>query len=629
VIGGLLLLVVLVGLGYGLVQLTGSRRNAPAGGQAPSPADLRQQVARLFRLALLAGAVALTAEGVAGLVAEAVPRAGELARDPATLSRALAFTVVGVPVLFGLARWQRAVLARDPEEDASGGWGAYLGVAEAVSLLVALTSLDGVAGWALGLSESRPGALGRSLTWGAVWLVHWRLAAQRRAAAVVPAQAAVPTHLVFGSAIGLLWTAVGVGAVIEASLQRIYERLWLTTLVADSADPFLRALVLVVLGAATWWWYWFRHTEPAARTPARDAFVLLGGVLGGLIAAVVGAAQLLYHVLEWFFADPDPSGGAAQFASSPGMSATAVVGALVWWYHRGVVARQADEPRSELSRVYSYLGAAVGLVTTAVAVTIAVVAICESLSRGSSLVQPDLAGTVVLAVTLLVVGGPVWGLFWRAAQQHDAEPAEIRSVSRRVYLLLVLGIAAVVALVALVILLITFFEDLTQGALSSTTLYRLRVPAGLVLSTGALAAYHATVFRADHRAAAALPPPPVSPVSPAWARPAEPAVPGGGAPAGAAVGEPVGTHLGEVVLLSAAADRDAVAGALHDTLGVRVRSWHLATGTAAAAAGPGTVDAAAVADLVRAAAETTPDATRVVVVVDADGGTAVHAVLPD
>ena len=598
-IGAVLLLAVLATIGLGVY-----RAAAPGQAGAARPkADLRQQVVRFFRLALLLGAVVLATQGVSGLLGSIVPLEGELTRDPAALAQPLAFTFVGLPVLLALATWQRRLLTRDGDEARSEGWSAYLTLVLGASLLVFVFSAERTLTWLAGAASRSPGSIGRLAPWGAVLVVHWLLAARR-----VDGPEA-PTYQLFGSAVGLILAASGVSRVLGASLGRLYDRTWTTVVVDTGADPLRGALVLAALGVLVWWWYWFRHASVYGRSAGRDAYVLLGGVLGGLVAAVVSAAQVFYAVLVWIGGDPGPERASAHFSSVPGAAAIAVVGVVVWWYHRGVVSREAHDERTrrrEIDRVYSYLGSAVGVVTVAVAVTLVVVAVLESASvRGGLLGDSAVANTTVLAITLLVVGLPVWQLFWRTCRRFAPDAAELHAVTRRVYLLVLLGVSAVVALVALVVLFSQFFEDVTVGEVGRDTLHTIRVAAGLVLAAGAVSAYHGTVFRADRRALAALP---------AVAAPAGPgtgpvAVPG----TSGAVGSPETPHpspvgvLREVILLSDAADRRAVAEALETELQTRVRCWHLggpgadgqATGIATEGADPAAT-ATGLAERVRA-----------------------------
>ena len=547
---------------FGIAKAIGALRRTDTGFEPDEPTDVREAVARLFRLGLLAATLVLTAEGIAGLVGEAIPRSGTLSRDPAELARALAFTVVGVPAALGLAAWTRRKLApADANADAelrSGGWGLYLFATLTVSLLVALAAWHSVAAWAVAADDLDGDAVGRALSWTALWALHWPLARRRSAALGVPAGRAEP-YLLAGSAIGLVSLALGTGLAAARALDGVYEDRYFDVLVSGTGvrDRVAEQAVLAALGGATWVWYWVRHARNDGPNPRWHAYVLLLGVLGGLATAVVGGARLAHAVGLWIFGRPDASTAAAHFSSVPGAAVTLVVGAALWWYHRSVLDLHPASERTEADRIYDYLAAAVGLVTATVGVIVAFVALIEALAGPESAVdRSPLANTVVLAATLVLVGAPVWTVFWFGVQRRTARAseaarvAELGSISRRVHLLALFGVAAVAALVALVVLLIGVFEDIAEGRAGTETVFRVRVAAGIVAGTGVVAAYHAVVFREDR---AALPA-----ARPALARP-------------------------EVLVIATGAP--ALARELASNNDLRVRAWEVADRAPAVGAG--------------------------------------------
>ena len=492
VIGGVLSLSLMVAVVYSLVRLANTRSS---GADAPD-GDLRTTVVRFFRLALLFGTAVLVAEGVAGLVAEIVPRSGEMVRDTDLIARSLAFTVVGGPVLTLLARWTRRSLADDPREVDSVGWGLYVAGAVSVALILVMTAWFGVLRWGLASGTLDRIDLGRLLTWTPVWIVHWRSAQGVRRPG-----GRVGLHILFGSGIGLATAAVGVGFAVRAALRSVYDAAFLTLVTGGGFDEFARPLIAAVVGGVVWWWYWFRHGAAGPRDNRWHAYVLLVGVLGSLVTAVVGAALLIRTTLEWLFGDPAASTAGGHFFLVPGAVAAAAVGAVGWSYHRGVLGTPEPGARTEVDRIYAYLATAVGLVAVTVGITVAFSAFLESVAGPESVVgRSGVANTIVFAVTMMLVGGPVWVVYWRGAQRHATDVRERRSVTRRVFLLLLFGIAAIVALVTLVIALIIAFEDVTKSRVGVATLFRVRVPLALVITTGIVAAYHAVVFRDDRAA---------------------------------------------------------------------------------------------------------------------------------
>ena len=123
-------------------------------------------------------------EGAVALIAAAWPRSGALLRDNGALARALAFSVVGLPVLVGLGRWTRRRLCNDPDESASAGWEAFLLLALSVSLVVAMGRWFNVMRWSFRAGDLDGGAVGRALSWTAAWpgCGGWRRVAPGRAA---------------------------------------------------------------------------------------------------------------------------------------------------------------------------------------------------------------------------------------------------------------------------------------------------------------------------------------------------------------------------------------------------------------------------------------------------------------
>lgn len=593
-----ILLVVVGAVAYAAARAAAARRAGPGpdgepgrlagdGGEGrDGPADARETVAQLFRLGLLFAAVMLTASGLSGVLAEVLGRPDELADDPARLARALAFTVVGAPALLAFGLWTRRRLHAGTTEARSPLWALYLTAGELVGLLAAVTALFEVGRWVVGEADFDGDAPARSVVWLAVWTVHAVLNRRRPSR---PDQ--VPTAVLAGSAVGWVLTAVGAGNLLAAALEVLYDRAFADVLAGDQGRPLSRAAVSAVIGAAVWAWYWLRDGRRRPVTVPWTAYTLLLASLGSLVAAVVGTAVAGHRVLTWLFGDPETATAAAHFASLPGPLAAAAVGGFGWLHHHRVVRRRtAATTRLDVHRVADYLPAAVGLVTLTVAVTTSVAALLAALAADDQLAGDGAiaAGDVITAVTLLAVGGPVWAWFWRRAQRHAADPDELRSTPRRLYLLAIFGVAALVALGATLNVAVVLFEDIARGEAGRTTLHDLRVPLGLVLATGIIAGYHAAVYRRDRRLAP-----------------------------GPAPDRPHGAVLRQVIVIGAGEPSrelaDSLAAELHEQFGVRVRRLERPTDRPLL-----TVRAGQVADAVRDG-----DQPVAIILVQPDGETAV------
>lgn len=487
VVGGLisLLLPILV-----VVLVVLAVRKAGQRGGAGAPPTDAHAVRRFFQYLLLFGLLVVVGVGLAGLLGRLIEGDALVTSDTA-LARNLAFTVVGIPLLGAVAWWSRRRLAEDPAEARSLGWVFYATLASLTSLVLAMTGLNGVLRWATGLDDYSGSGLAGFLVWGAIWGVHWWIDAR------VTSRRHSAMHHLAGSLIGLVVTAVGLGTLLADAL-RVLAGLDDDVLLVVGADPLWQGVVTLLLGVPVWLVYWALTAARQERDLPWLAYVLLAGVGGGLVTAVVAASTGVYSVLVWVLGEPGAEDAAEHFSSAPGAAAATFVGLLVWWYHRAVLTEAGVEVRTEVRRVYEYLMAGIGLGAAGAGVTTLLMALVEALT-GTTYVGGEAVNTLLAAATLLAVGGPVWWLHWRLTQRaaRETPAAELTSPTRRIYLVLLFGVGGVAAVVALLVGVYLLFQDLVEGTFGEETVRSMRVAIGILLTTAAIAGYHGAVFRAD------------------------------------------------------------------------------------------------------------------------------------
>src|SRR5690606_35388523 len=122
--------------------------------------------------------------------------------------------------------------------------------------------------------------------------------------------------------------------------------------------------------------------------------------------------------------------------------AAALIGALLWRYHRGIVAEHPPVVR-EANRL---LTAGVMLAATATGVGVIVNALLAAV--GTTLVGSGLQSLLLGGVSALIVGGQLWWVTWSPGAQR--EPQMMARPGRRIYLVTVFGVSAVVALITLI-----------------------------------------------------------------------------------------------------------------------------------------------------------------------------------
>ena len=495
---GLLVVVALLVVLGGLATTLARRRSA---GGPPGAPPSGSSVRRFFQYLLLLGLLMGAASGVTGLLGRALddvlPSGGDtLIRDDTTLALQLTLTLIALPLWLLLAWWTRERLRQDPAERSSVGWSAYLLIVGLVSLVTAMGGWQGTLTGLLGVQtygDLDGQEIALALVWTSVWLTH-RLVALRQAGG--PSLAVRPLDLL-GSLIGLVTGAVGLIQLTAASGRALLGPVG--SMVTPPLDDLLRAGVISLVGGVVWVVHWAARAVRGPRDPAWLMIVLLVGVGGGLVTAVVGASLLLYDVLVWLVGDPVAGSATVHFDPAPAQLGLVVVGLTVWWYHQDLLG-EGSETRTEVRRVYEYLLSGIGLIAGAAGLTMVIVTVVEAATgRSDLLVGGSAVNALIAALVLLAVGLPVWWRHWAQAQRARAQDpgAELGSPSRRTYLLLLFGVATVASVVATLVLVFLVLEDALAGTLGPESLRRTRFALGVLATTSVLAAYHWSVFRQD------------------------------------------------------------------------------------------------------------------------------------
>lgn len=467
---------------------------ADEGGPGVAPGAGAHSVRRFFQYALMYAMTILAAIGFSNLLTRALTSVNgptdESSREweAQLLAEDVSFAVVGSLVLAVLVWWTWRTLRRDPRESSSFGLVLAVTATALTALVTTIVHLQAFVA-ALVRPDGDPGAQAApALVWGLVWVATWFIAAR-----ALPPARQLP-HRALGSTVGLVTMTWGFTTLLSTSLQILITG---DTLVGGRTALASAGAVLLV-GALAWIRYWILAAQSDPHSTWWLLHVLVVGVAGGLLLALTGASLTLWDVLVWLVGDPGTRGAASHFSATPGHVAAALAGLLVWWYHRAAIAGSGEGARSEVRRVYEYLVAGVSLAASAAGTGTLVVALITSLTPGDD-VGMSVRNTLLSALTLLVVGVPVWVVFWRRIQRAMvADPIdEGGSPTRRIALVLVLGLSTVAAVIALIAVVMTLAQDLLAGDFSAVTLRSARYGVGVLLAAVAVAGYHAAVWRED------------------------------------------------------------------------------------------------------------------------------------
>ena len=444
----------------------------------------------IFQYALTFGLLMVVAVGLSGLLASALGSGTQLVTNQSELARNVTFTVVGLPLLAGMIVWIRKRFHNDPNEGHSIAAVLFVLVASISALAVTMASATGVLYWAFGVSSYRSSSAGQFIVWSLLWLGLWLIQAR-----VIPRDHN-QIHYILGSIIGLVTAGVGLVRLIAATIDMLGTVIP-DRLVSTSDHPIAQAAVNFLVGALVWLVYWLRQAVNSQRSPLWLVYVLLVGVGGGLVMALVSTSTVIYRTLVWFIGQPIATTIEQHFRGASNAVGSIVVGLLVWWYHRTLLGTRTE--RTEVQRIYSYLIAGVGLIASGIGFTITLVAIFEALIKQNVLVGGDAKNTLLASATAMLVGVPVWLIYWRGIQRNvQADPdEELSSPTRRTYLYALFGVGGISSVIALLAGVYQLLNDLFNSRLNLNTVRDMRFAVAVLVSTASVALYHWLIYRQE------------------------------------------------------------------------------------------------------------------------------------
>ena len=183
-----------------------------------------------------------------------------------------------------------------------------------------------------------------------------------------------------------------------------------------------------------------------------------------------------------------------------------IVISVLWFYHRRIIVRDAVPVKGGLStvrRMYVLGFSAAGLVLTTMANVYLLRWIMMQFGEADAIGGSSLGVGLATEITRLVVGVPLWLVFWRWAQRLFNGPSEAErgSVLRKVYLYAAVFVGALGAVFNTSLIL----ASLLRALLGLPSKGDIRVPLSLIVGMAVLWAYHAFAIRDDAAKAGAAP----------------------------------------------------------------------------------------------------------------------------
>jgi hypothetical protein len=461
--------------------------------RATSSSNTAQPVRLFFQYALAFGLFMIVTIGLAGLLSRALDVSNIVNADQSSLASNLAFVVVGGPLLAGIIIWLRNSLRENPSEGHGLIPTFFATLAAIISLLVFLSSAIAALHNVISGDEVLGSTLGRTIVWGTALILGLKISNS-----VIPKNDFRIQYFV-GSFITALAALIGLVQVLSGVLalllsqQTFFDTQKLALVSPD--NPIGIGLGTLVMSGALWIYYWIKNANTNKSDTLWLAYVLIAGVGGTLVIAITSLSISLYQVLVWFVGEPASQNAGEHFASIPQSVATAFAGFLFWWYHKSLLPNESE--RTDVQRTYEYLVSAISLITSAIGISIVIVALIESLTSQVQLAGAGAINTLLGAGTVIVVAGPVWWHFWSRIQSiaRAESNAEHSSPVRRIYLFLLFGVGGIVAIVSLITIVVQLFDGILSSNLGANTFSEMRFAIGILISTGIVAGYHWEIYR--------------------------------------------------------------------------------------------------------------------------------------
>ncbi len=452
--------------------------------------DFAEEVKDFFQYLLLLILVLFVNSGLSGLINYVAGSDKRLIANEDVLARDSAFVVVATPLLIATALWTRRTLERDEDSRESFALLLYL---TAIQIIAFASFATSGYRWLLALIDDGTvfGAdFGSTFLWLATLGFHYRMSSHR----LPKDRVQIPYLLI--SAISLVVSIVAAARVIRALMVEFlpFSETILTT---SGTNELTRGLVTALIAVPAWYFYWFSDRTRAEGSQLWNLYLLLVGVGGSLVAALVSASIIFYDALVWFFGDANTNAAWVHFDRVPGATGALIATAISFIYHSRILASHHESEEGEIGRIYRYLLSGIGLATSSVGAVTFVVSIVETFAQDDLLVGRSPRNSLLLAITLLVVGLPVWQILWRRINLHiNQDPErEIPAISRKVYLFTVVGISAIAVVASALTITVQIFQGLFGGDLGGGT-WRETSYAISILVVGILAGlFHLQIIR--------------------------------------------------------------------------------------------------------------------------------------
>lgn len=441
------------------------------------------------------------------------------------LARALALTLVGLPIFLFHWLWAQRLASGDDEERTASlraifFYGILLGtLIPAIQNLLALvnrTLLDAlrlVPGRAIfGPTQTAPDNLIAILINALVALYFWTLLRRE--------WASLPSHDSFADVRRLyryVWVIYGLLMTIFGAQQILRYLFFVPSgLLGElTRETVINGLALLVIGTPIWFYAWDvvqrSIADPAERHSNLRLTITYILALSGVVTVLTTTAMVLHALLSWLLGTQMSVSDFVNKIGGP-ISIGVPLGA-VWAYYGNWLSRHIEsiaEPvrQAGMKRVYYYILSALGVGGSFIGVASLIKFIIDRFTGGYLVMTDALRGSLAGALGIIVAWLPLWLVTWRTLQEGaedtgDAGDHARRSIVRRAYLYLALFAGVIGGMISAVAFFYQLINSVLTGQSPNTFLATVLNDLQLVLLFAVLLIYHLGALRRDGRFSAA------------------------------------------------------------------------------------------------------------------------------
>lgn len=427
------------------------------------------------------------------------------------LAAGASLLIVATPLWYFHWRYIQRAVVEQPVETRSILRKMYIYITLAVAGSIFIYTALNVLNWIFRADDFSGYDLAALVIWGAVWGFHWFI--EEHEGQSTPETVAIRRlYIYIASLVGLVMLSLGVGRVLYFVLLEGYNALVSTPLLGGVPGlwrPALREMLSVaIIGGGIWALHWIYIARRDYDSVLRQVYLYIFAILGGVITTVSALGIIIHEFLTWLFGTYGADTVSQHFEFLPGSVSTLSVGAALWAYHWYRVQHEASMSAGTTlpaRRAYTYILTAIGTGALAVAIFMLTSAALKLIlaSFGDVVVGGDQwKRPLINIITLAVLGGPLWGYYWRDIQSRtlDIGTDERQATSRRIFLFALLGIGVLALLGSVSAMLFFFLRDLLDVSLSLRTLGDIAEPIAAVAAAAAFLPYYWAVYRDDQDA---------------------------------------------------------------------------------------------------------------------------------